>query len=77
MIRPGVLCNVRPASPATVMGEPVNVVDRDKEGLGVGGELADARLLRELAAVVEALFRKEEDMEDVGVGPTGCEFRLG
>lgn len=71
MIRPGVLCNVRPASPATVIGEPVNVVDRDKEGLGVGGELADARVLREFAAVVEALLRKEDEIEDVGDGPTG------
>lgn len=71
MIRPGVLCNVRPASPATVIGEPVNVVDRDKEGLGVGGELADASVLREFAAVVEALLRKEDEIEDVGDGPTG------
>ena len=76
-MRPGVLCNVRPASPATVMDDPVNVVDRDKEGLGVGGELAEARLLRELAAVVDALLRKEEDIEEVGAGPTGCELRLG
>lgn len=59
------------------MGDPVNVVDRDREGLGVGGELAEARLLRELAAVVEALLRKEEDIEEVGVGPTGCELRFG
>lgn len=47
------------------------MVDRDKEGLGVGGELADARVLREFAAVVEALLRKEDEIEDVGDGPTG------
>lgn len=71
MIRPGVLCNVRPASPAMVIADPVNVVDRDNDGLGVGGELADARFLRELAAVVEALLRKEDEVEGVGIGPTG------
>lgn len=47
------------------------MVDRDKEGLGVGGELADASVLREFAAVVEALLRKEDEIEDVGDGPTG------
>lgn len=54
-----------------VIADPVNVVDRDNDGLGVGGELADARFLRELAAVVEALLRKEDEVEGVGIGPTG------
>jgi hypothetical protein len=44
-------------------------VDLDKEGFGVGGELTDAILLRLLLAVVDALLRKEDEIEEVGIGP--------
>lgn len=67
-MRPGVLWIVRPASPPVVSNEVENVDDLDKEGFGVGGELADAMFLRLLLAVVEALLRKEEEMEEVGTG---------
>lgn len=69
-MRPGVLCIVRPASPALVKLE--KVVDLEREGLGVGGE-EDMGL--EDAAVDDALFKNDEEIEADGAGGPPFDFK--
>lgn len=69
MILPGVLCTVFPDSPPST--RLLKVVDLDRDGRGLGGE-AEVFCLP-VPAALDARFKKEEEMEDVG---TGCEARL-